>query len=172
MLNIEVYTDGSCKGNGYKNSKGGWGFVVLQDGVVAYDDCGGATDTTNNRMELTALHHGCAFINKFYKKRDFFCTVYTDSAYIHNCITQKWWVNWEKNNWKNAKKQPVKNKDLWELIIPFFKNSNFTFEKVKGHNGVKYNEEADRLACLAAENVEEINKLKGDESIYYESNSN
>ena len=77
---------------------------------------------------------------------DWLCEVYTDSAYIYQCMSQKWHINWIRNGWRNAKKEPVKNKELWEQLIPFFENKHFKFLKVAGHNGIEWNEKADKLA--------------------------
>ena len=74
---------------------------------------------------------------------------YTDSAYIHNCYSQGWWKKWVINGWINSKKQPVANKELWELIIPLFNNKQFSFYKVKGHQGDYWNEYVDKLAVSA-----------------------
>ena len=83
---------------------------------------------------------------------DYTFNIYTDSAYIHNCYKQKWYINWEKNNWVNAKKQPVKNKDLWCDIIELFKLDNVNFYKVTGHSGDKFNEIVDKMAVNFAIN--------------------
>ena len=80
--------------------------------------------------------------------------VRTDSAYIHNCYSQKWYIGWEKNGWKNSKKEPVKNKELWEILIQAFKNPNISFEKVKGHEDDLWNNFCDKLAVESAEKGE------------------
>lgn len=77
-------------------------------------------------------------------------TIYSDSAYIINCITQKWYKKWQTNGWRNSKKEPVANRELWERLIPYFENPRFSFEKVKGHSGEKdWNDYVDRLAVEA-----------------------
>ena len=81
--------------------------------------------------------------------------VYTDSAYLHNCYQQKWYVNWQKNGWKNAKKQPVANQDLWKMLIPYFETFGIDFVKVKGHAGNQWNEYVDDLAQTAAARLQE-----------------
>ena len=81
--------------------------------------------------------------------------VYTDSAYLHNCYTQKWYRNWKLNGWKNAKKQPVANQDLWEKLIPYFDNSQIDFIKVKGHADNFYNNIVDEMAQKASMKAKE-----------------
>lgn len=75
--------------------------------------------------------------------------VYSDSAYIINCYKQKWYNKWQINDWKNSKKEPVANKELWEQLIPYFDNVMFSFEKVPGHAGHVYNEMVDQMAVQA-----------------------
>lgn len=154
MLKLSIYCDGSCRGNGYQNSTGGWGYFFLihnnNDSNDTVESCGKQViNTTNNKMELTAAIQGCIHALEYAKEnniKDWICEVYTDSAYIHNCMTQKWYINWQRNGWKNAKKEPVKNRELWEQLIPFFINEHFKFLKVKGHNNNYWNEKADKLA--------------------------
>ena len=101
-------------------------------------------------MELIALLEALKYSEKNFKNEDF--EFYTDSAYIYNCIKDKWYLNWIRNNWKNSKKEPVLNKDLWELIIPYFSKENYSFFKVKGHTGKKdWNNEVDKMAQNAAQ---------------------
>lgn len=149
---IKFYTDGSCKGNGKKEAVGGWAYVILKNDEKIYEESGYEKNTTNNRMEMLAV------INALEK---FGCLeghaeIYTDSAYIHNCIEQKWYINWQNNGWVTASRTPVKNKELWERLIPFFDNPRYTFYKVKGHADNQWNNLADKLATsAAAEGVKE-----------------
>lgn len=142
MEKIIIYTDGACSGNQNENNKGGYGAVLL------YKDkrkeiYGGEANTTNNRMELKA----CIEALKLLKRKDIPIELYTDSAYIANCINQKWYLNWRKNGWINSKKKPVENKEMWEeLLILIESMKNIKFIKVKGHSGIELNELADRLA--------------------------
>lgn len=136
------YTDGACSS---KDNCGGWSCICV-DGPTYYDY---EEDTTNNRMELlgviTALQH-------FSSQKEIGATVYTDSAYISNCFKDKWYMNWRKNGWKNASKQPVKNRDLWEQLIGLYeglKPRMVIIAKVKGHDGDMYNEMCDKLAVKA-----------------------
>ena len=149
---LECYTDGSAKGNGTSNSLGGWAFCLVHDGKIVGKNSGAVPNTTNQRMELLAV------IKALEAKRDTperTVIVYSDSAYLINCVYQKWWVNWQKNGWLNAKKQPVANRDLWEQLIPYFERPSIAWGKVKGHAGVEFNEIVDGLAQAAAESLKE-----------------
>ena len=116
-------------------------------------DSGGEKGTTNQRMELTAALNAC----KEVEKMDAFARVkiYSDSAYLVNCWKQHWWRAWQANGWKNSKKQPVANPDLWLGLIPFFEKvpSGYDFIKIKGHAGNFWNEEVDRMAVRAKESI-------------------
>ena len=116
-------------------------------------DSGGERGTTNQRMELTAALNACREIEKM----DAFARVkiYSDSAYLVNCWKQNWWRAWQANGWKNSKKQPVANPDLWLGLIPFFEKvpNGYDFVKVKGHAGNEWNEIVDKMAVHAKESV-------------------
>ncbi len=140
MKHVEIYTDGACKGN---PGPGGWG-VLLRMGRHEKELSGGEPDTTNNRMEmtaviraLTALSGPCAV------------TLHTDSRYVIDGIT-KWIFGWQKRGWTNASKEPVKNRDLWEELLAATARHTITWQWVKGHDGHPENERVDRLASLAA----------------------
>lgn len=150
-MQIKIYTDGACRANGTKNALGGWAYTIIYNDEVRLDGWGNEKGTTNNRMEMMAVIEAL----KNFVDLDKDIILYTDSAYIHNCMKQKWYINWQKNGWVNATREPVKNKDLWEQIIPYFSNPLIHFEKVKGHNGDRYNEYVDRLAVNAAKALEE-----------------
>lgn len=153
-MKIKVYTDGSCRGNGGINARGGWGFVIFDEkGNFLKEGSGASFNTTNNKMEMIAVIEAINWIEENLGKDTNLYEIYTDSAYIHNCMTQRWYINWRNNNWKNSKKEPVKNKELWEQIIPYFIKTNFTFRKVKGHAGIPENEYVDKLATTAADNL-------------------
>ena len=156
MGKIIIYTDGACSNNGYEGARGGWAFIIAKDNIVIYQNSGAQENTTNQRMELLSVINACEFIEdmEIYSDNNTQFNigeieVYSDSAYLINCYLQKWYDNWEKNCWMNAKKQPVANKDLWERLIPFFRNRKFSFLKVKGHSGIEYNELCDKLAVQA-----------------------
>lgn len=148
----EVYTDGATSGNGQVDAPGGWAYVILKDGRLVSQNSGGEKGTTNQRMELTAALMACREIDAM----DSFATVklYSDSAYLINCFKQNWWKAWRVNGWKNSKKEPVANQDLWRCLIPFFMRApGYDFIKVKGHAGNQYNEMVDKMAVRAKEEV-------------------
>lgn len=143
---LEIYTDGSTRNNGKGNSEGGWAYVIVNNGELDCYDSGTAAPTTNQKMELTAAIKACQFIYPTSNNIFIPITIYSDSAYLINCYKQNWWRKWERNGWKNSKNEPVANRELWEELIPYFKNTNIAFTKVPGHSGVYYNEMVDRLA--------------------------
>jgi ribonuclease HI len=151
MNKISIYTDGSCKNNGKKDAVGGWAYSVLLNGEGKFEDSGAELDTTNNKMELMAVIKGLEKITPLFHTSNCKLEIFTDSAYIHNCYANKWYENWQKNGWKNSKKEPVKNKELWEKLIPYFKNPDISFFKVKGHANNEMNNRVDYLAQSAAE---------------------
>ena len=104
--------------------------------------CGGERNTSNQRMELTACIKALEAVTAKEKPIE----IYSDSAYLINCMHQQWYVRWERNGWKNAKKQPVENKDLWERLLELLNAFEVKFFKVEGHAGVELNELADVLA--------------------------
>lgn len=126
---ITIACDGACSGNGNADSPGGWGAVLTYQGHRK-ELCGGMAVTTNNQMELTAMVEALLSI----KNTSYPVRVFSDSAYVTNGINQKWYVNWEKNNWHNSNKQPVKNKELWAQLISLYRRfDRIEFVKVKGH---------------------------------------
>lgn len=131
-----MYADGACKGN---PGPGGWG-VVLRSGSHEKKLCGGQPDTTNNRMELTAVIEGLGAL----KKR---CDidVYTDSQYVRKGVLE-WMPKWKTNGWKTADKKPVKNADLWQALDQASLRHVVRWHWVKGHAGDPGNELADALA--------------------------
>ncbi len=142
MESIIIYTDGACSGNQNQNNVGGWGVYLEYKGNIK-ELCGGEVNTTNNRMEMMAVIEAL----KALKRKDYPVELHTDSAYVSNCFKQKWYVNWRKNGWKNSKKQPVENKDLWIEMLELYESfDNIEIIKVKGHAGVELNERADALA--------------------------
>lgn len=140
MKKVTIYTDGACSGN---PGPGGWGAVLICEGTQK--EISGATpNTTNNIMEITAVLEALKLLK-------FECEVeiYSDSAYVVNCFNQGWIYNWQKNNWKTANKEPVKNKELWEELYGFVKKHKTTFIKVKGHSTNELNNRCDFLATSA-----------------------
>lgn len=146
---IYIYTDGACSGN---PGPGGSSFIVVENEEKIYEWKMPIPEATNNICELIAIIEGCMWAKELYPLEKI--TIRTDSAYCYNCYTQKWYKNWQKNGWKNSKKEPVANKTLWLQLIPFFENTNFIFEKVKGHTGAKdWNDEVDKLAVEARKSI-------------------
>jgi ribonuclease H len=137
MDNIILYTDGACSGN---PGPGGWGAVLIFNGIEK-ELSGANPSTTNNVMEITAVIEGLKAL-----KRPCNVNIYSDSAYVVNCFEKNWINNWIKNNWVNSKKEPVKNKELWLELLNLTKIHKVTFNKVKGHSNVKYNNRCDELA--------------------------
>lgn len=144
---IKIYTDGATSGNGNADAIGGWAYIVLNDINEIIDQNNGyIIKATNNICELTAILMGCESV----KDTAEFVTIYSDSAYCINCYKERWYSKWQMNGWINSKKQPVANKGLWEKLIPYFEDSRFFFEKVKGHSGNQLNELVDKMAVDAA----------------------
>ncbi len=125
---LKIYTDGGCSGNQFDTNTGGWGSILVF-GDNEKELYGGEKNTTNNRMELTALLMSFNAL----KRDNLSIEVYSDSSYLVNCFKEKWYENWQKNGWKNSTKKPVENKDLWENLIPFIEKNEISFFKIKGH---------------------------------------
>lgn len=136
MTEVVVYTDGACKGN---PGPGGWG-AWLKSGEHEREMFGGEPNTTNNRMELTAVIEALGSL-----KRQCHVTVYTDSEYVKNGITT-WIHGWKARGWKTADKKPVKNVELWQKLDALAASHHVTWRWVRGHNGDPGNERADQLA--------------------------
>lgn len=134
--NVTIYTDGACSGN---PGPGGWG-AWLKYGHHKKEIYGGAADTTNNRMELTAAIEGLKAL-----KHHCLVDLYTDSTYVKDGIT-KWIHNWKQKDWKNAQKKPVKNAELWQKLDKEVARHTVKWHWVKGHAGNEGNEMADSLA--------------------------
>ena len=146
-----VYTDGSCKGNGTNHSVGAWGYVILDENEnIIYEESKAFNNVTNNQMEMQAILAAAQKVEELdtnYEEMYLF----TDSAYCHNCLAQKWYKKWQTNAWLTSKKEPVLNKELWEKLIPYFENFKFFLMKVKGHSTNKWNNYVDKKAQSAAE---------------------
>lgn len=139
MKQVEIYTDGACSGN---PGPGGWGAILIY-GDHTKELSGGHAHTTNNQMEMLACIESLKALKE---KCDVVIT--TDSKYVKDGITS-WILGWKKRNWKNAKGQPVKNKDLWLQLDQLVTYHNVKWKWVKGHNGHPLNERADKLAVQA-----------------------
>jgi ribonuclease HI len=138
---IEVFTDGACLGN---PGPGGWGVLIIESGARREMN-GGEEATTNNRMEMLAAIRALEETPKGAK-----IVLHTDSQYVKNGITG-WIKGWKRNGWKNAAKQPVKNRDLWEKLDALAAERTVDWRWVKGHNGHPENERVDELAREAAQ---------------------
>ena len=137
MKKIEIYTDGACSGN---PGKGGWGAILVYNGNER-ELKGGEKETTNNRMELTAVISALKAL-----KEPCEVSLTTDSKYVCDAVNKGWVYSWQKNGWKKADKKPALNVDLWEQLLPLLETHNVVFNWVKGHNGHSYNERCDKLA--------------------------
>ena len=147
MLKVTLYSDGAARGN---PGPGGYG------AVLTFVDSGGSLHTkelsqgyectTNNRMELLGVIRGLEAL-----KAPCEVDVYSDSKYVVDAFNQHWVDGWLKRGWKNSKKEPVKNKDLWLQLLELLKVHSATFHWVKGHAGHPENERCDELATTAAD---------------------
>jgi len=154
IANLEIYTDGSCRQMGSKMTFGGWSFIALRGGERIYEVARSEYGTTNQRMELLAIRNALEFAQKNRHPNEN-VIIYSDSAYAINCYTQGWYHEWQRNGWINSKGDSVANYDLWIQIIPYFDNFWYHFSKVKGHGDVYWNNECDRLARIASQNLME-----------------
>jgi ribonuclease HI len=133
---VVVHTDGACSGN---PGPGGWGAILEYDGRER-ELFGGASETTNNRMELTAAIEALSAL-----KRSCAVEIHTDSEYLRNGITQ-WIHSWKRNGWKTRERKPVKNADLWQALDALIIRHDVAWHWVRGHSGHAINERADALA--------------------------
>jgi ribonuclease HI len=138
---VEIWTDGACKGN---PGPGGWG-AWLRSGNHEKELFGGERETTNNRMELTAVIEALASLRRRCR-----VALHTDSQYVQLGITQ-WLANWRRRGWKTADNKPVKNADLWQRLAELASRHDVEWHWVKGHAGVVGNERADQLANRGVE---------------------
>jgi ribonuclease HI len=134
---VELWTDGACSGN---PGPGGWGAILIWNGHER-ELSGGEADTTNNRMELMSVIMGLAAIT-----RPMDVIISTDSAYVEQAFSKGWLEQWQRNGWRTAAKQAVKNQDLWQRLAEEAARHNVSFQRVRGHTGVEMNERADQLA--------------------------
>ena len=136
-----VYTDGACKGN---PGPGGWAWAAAPGGeqwASGFDPA-----TTNQRMEITAVLRAFEQVPAQVTLEEV-----SDSTYVVNCFRDRWWEGWRRNGWKNSKKEPVANRDLWEpLVARYLERGRPSFRWVKGHSGDPMNDLVDRLAVEAA----------------------
>ena len=137
MKEVELHTDGSCLIN---PGRGGWG-AILVHGRNERELSGGEPETTNNRMELTAVIEGLRAIKESCR-----VTVYSDSKYVVDAFKKGWIETWPKRGWKNSKREPVPNRDLWESLVREVARHEVAWMWVQGHAGNRYNERAHVLA--------------------------
>ncbi len=142
MKKVEIFTDGACSGN---PGPGGWGAILRYNGVEK-ELSGGEKDTTNNRMELSAVIFALKAL-----KMPCEVLVTTDSKYVYESITKGWVYSWQKNGWRKADKKPALNVDLWTELLELLSKHQVTFNWVKGHNEHPENERCDRLAVAECE---------------------
>jgi ribonuclease HI len=138
-MTVEIFTDGACKGN---PGPGGWGALLRYNGVEKSLK-GAETNTTNNRMELKAAIEGIKAIT-----RPCQIDIFTDSQYLRKGMTE-WLAGWKLKGWRNARKDPVKNADLWQELDSLSSKHTITWHWVRGHSGHRENEMADELANQA-----------------------
>ena len=137
MKHIDIFTDGACSGN---PGPGGWGAVLRYNGVEK-ELSGGERQTTNNRMELTAVIKALEALKEPCEVR-----LVTDSKYVADGIGKGWARSWRENGWRKADKKPALNADLWETLLNLLETHRVEIEWVKGHAGHPENERCDRLA--------------------------
>lgn len=137
MKQIEIYTDGACSGN---PGPGGWGAILVYNGKEK-ELSGSEKNTTNNRMELTAVIMALNALNQPCEVK-----LTTDSKYVCDAVNKGWVYSWRKNGWRKSDKKPALNVDLWEELMSLLEKHEVQFIWVKGHNGHKYNEICDTLA--------------------------
>ena len=144
---VYIYTDGSCD---VKSKEGGWGYLLIfktPEGKVKKQCSAYEADTTNNRMELTAAVRALEAL-----KESCQVTLTTDSKYLKNAFTEKWLETWQHNGWRTANKKPVKNQDLWQILIKLSHVHVINWEWTEGHAGHPENELVDSLALNARKN--------------------
>lgn len=142
MKEVQIYTDGACRGN---PGNGGWGAILVW-GPHERELSGGERETTNNRMELTAVIEGLSALKYPCK-----VTVYSDSRYVVDAFLLDWISGWKRSGWKKG----LKNPDLWEKLYALTETHQVSFVWVKGHNGHDYNERCDKLATSFADSLPE-----------------
>ncbi|MEA3422723.1 MAG: RNase H family protein [Bacillota bacterium] len=129
MKIVNIYTDGGCSNNQSDINFGGWG-AILEYNNVTKELYGSEANTTNNRMEMTALIEGL----KALKEKKIEVNIYSDSSYLIECFRNRWYDKWLLNGWKTSTKKPVENKDLWETLLSLVNSfEKISFNRVKGH---------------------------------------
>ncbi len=144
MKTVKIFTDGACSGN---PGAGGWGAILEYNGFKK-ELSGGEVQTTNNRMELTAVIKALEAL-----KEPCLAVITTDSKYVCDSMQKGWAKSWQKNGWKKSNKEPALNVDLWERLLELDKTHQIEFVWVKGHAGHPENERCDELAVSFYKNL-------------------
>lgn len=152
MSDFIVYTDGACSGN---PGPGGWAFVAVESSGTGtkIESSGSELNTTNNRMELTAVINGISFIKAIAYSS---MLILTDSKYIVDAVNQGWLNSWVSKNWKKSDGKSVLNQDLWSKLLELMSIYNISFQWVKGHAGIPENERCDELARKEIKKLREL----------------
>lgn len=145
MKHVDIFTDGACSGN---PGPGGWGAILRYNGKEK-EISGGEKETTNNRMELTAVIEALSML-----KEPCEVILWTDSKYVADGLGKGWAEGWKKNGWRKSDKKPALNPDLWDKLLTLYHTHKVTIQWVKGHASHPENERCDRMA------VSEWEKLK------------
>ena len=151
MKEVQLYTDGACRGN---PGRGGWGAILVYRGIEK-ELSGGERVTTNNRMELMAAIEGLSAL-----KEPCAVTLYSDSKYLVDAFTLGWVYDWEKQNFREGRTSAVKNPDLWRRLLSLVRIHKVEFRWVRGHNGHDYNERCDALATSFADSFPAVDTAK------------
>ncbi len=141
LKHVEIFTDGACQGN---PGPGGWGAILRYKGTEK-EISGGEKNTTNNRMELTAVIQALSLL-----KERCSVTLYSDSQYVCNALKLGWAKKWQQNGWMRNKKEPALNPELWQRLLELYDFHEVDIQWVKGHAGHPENERCDALAVAAA----------------------
>ena len=144
MKHVNIYTDGACRGN---PGRGGWGAILVYEGREK-ELSGGEKETTNNRMELSAVIAALSALKEACE-----VTLTTDSQYVVNAIEKGWLSSWKKNGWRKSDKSAVLNVDLWKELDGLLAKHKVSLVWVRGHNGHSYNERCDKLATDFADSL-------------------
>ena len=149
---LKIYTDGGCSGN---PGPGGWAYIMVTDtfegNTILAQDQGSEKNTTNNRMELSAVIAALRMLRTM-DNASCKATVYTDSQYVQKGITG-WIRNWKRNSWRTSDKKPVKNQDLWKELDALATELSPGWEWVSGHSGIEFNELCDRMTQDAIRSI-------------------
>lgn len=148
LKKIEIFTDGACQGN---PGPGGWG-AILRYNKHEKEISGGEPNTTNNRMELSAVIEALNLL-----KEPCDVTLYSDSKYVCDAISKGWAKSWQKKGWKKSNNSPALNSDLWEKLLSLIDKHNIKIVWIKGHAGHPENERCDQLAVCAATKAKMLN---------------